>query len=562
VNTFNDSELEKVVKYSYTLENSETCSGSISLIPQYGYPCNGISNHGLVFTSNDNNLPAYMHETSIGYSCVKKEIYNANETEFNGTEVTLYHNIDDTPNDDVQHSIINEMYVCTYYWNFENITNNGYPYHYDFSNEMKRGTVLKKSFKDNVGNKVKEINYDYIYHVYDEIEINQTRYYFRNFHPQCEDSYTLVGTYELKSATNLLEISSEKDIFGENQIEKTVTKAYDNKANISSYKSVSNNNEIKLEYRYIYDFDYLSHSSGSDPIIDGFYIMGNNNNIDAPVETVKKVKNDGTWRVVDGELNIPFAVTPVIAKTGTIKTLNLANRIPETQFEFANIASDGSISSNTNYEPSIVFDDYDPYFGQIRELHKADDIHYVILWGYNYKYPIAKIVNTTFDQVETALIQFGVASYAYLQLLSDNQLITLFNNLRSMDGMKNVQITSYTYKPLYGISTITDPRGNTSHFEYDSHGRLEVVRDKDQKINQYIEYHYKTPDETNGDCYLNRQLCLETAYDNFLLREVDCLQYVHDEEVYNICMDENQSQYDTDLQNCEIEYQQCLQSGK
>jgi YD repeat-containing protein len=54
-------------------------------------------------------------------------------------------------------------------------------------------------------------------------------------------------------------------------------------------------------------------------------------------------------------------------------------------------------------------------------------------------------------------------------------------------------ITTYTYKPLIGISTVTDPKGDTQTYIYDDFNRLKEVRDKDNNILSENQYHYRTP---------------------------------------------------------------------
>lgn len=53
------------------------------------------------------------------------------------------------------------------------------------------------------------------------------------------------------------------------------------------------------------------------------------------------------------------------------------------------------------------------------------------------------------------------------------------------------QMTTYTYKPLVGVSSITDPNNTTNYYQYDAAGRLEVVMDFDGKVVQHYKYHYK-----------------------------------------------------------------------
>lgn len=55
----------------------------------------------------------------------------------------------------------------------------------------------------------------------------------------------------------------------------------------------------------------------------------------------------------------------------------------------------------------------------------------------------------------------------------------------------NAQMTTYTTEPLIGVTSITDPNNNTTHYEYDGLGRLKLVRDQDGNIVKTIDYNYK-----------------------------------------------------------------------
>ena len=54
-------------------------------------------------------------------------------------------------------------------------------------------------------------------------------------------------------------------------------------------------------------------------------------------------------------------------------------------------------------------------------------------------------------------------------------------------------ITTYTYKPLVGIATTTDPRGYTLTYTYDSSNRLKEVKDADDNIVSDYRYEYVDP---------------------------------------------------------------------
>jgi YD repeat-containing protein len=54
----------------------------------------------------------------------------------------------------------------------------------------------------------------------------------------------------------------------------------------------------------------------------------------------------------------------------------------------------------------------------------------------------------------------------------------------------DAQMTSYTYDPLIGMTSITDPRGQTVHYEYDGFGRLERIIDHEGNILEEYKYNY------------------------------------------------------------------------
>ena len=57
----------------------------------------------------------------------------------------------------------------------------------------------------------------------------------------------------------------------------------------------------------------------------------------------------------------------------------------------------------------------------------------------------------------------------------------------------DAQITTYTYKPLIGISSELDPSGKTTFYEYDSLGRLMNIKDYMGNITNNFQYNYSQP---------------------------------------------------------------------
>lgn len=55
----------------------------------------------------------------------------------------------------------------------------------------------------------------------------------------------------------------------------------------------------------------------------------------------------------------------------------------------------------------------------------------------------------------------------------------------------NARITTYTYDPDNGMTSVTDPNNFITYYEYDDLGRLKYIKDMDYNIVRSQEYHYK-----------------------------------------------------------------------
>lgn len=122
--------------------------------------------------------------------------------------------------------------------------------------------------------------------------------------------------------------------------------------------------------------------------------------------------------------------------------------------------------------------------GNVKEVSLTSGSHVVYLWGYNKTQPIAKIENATNSQIATAL---GVSD---ISILNETNLAAI-DALRNNSSFANTMITTYTHIPLVGVSTVTDPKGDKTTYTYDSFGRLEFVKDKNNNILSENQYNYK-----------------------------------------------------------------------
>jgi len=124
--------------------------------------------------------------------------------------------------------------------------------------------------------------------------------------------------------------------------------------------------------------------------------------------------------------------------------------------------------------------------GNILQYHNEANTYFTVLWGYNKAFPIAKLENLAYSIIPASTIS-SLQSKSNTD--TEANLILALNSLRT--SFPNTMITTYTYKPLVGISTATDAKGQITSYEYDSFNRLKFIRDSENNILSENEYHYK-----------------------------------------------------------------------
>ena len=119
--------------------------------------------------------------------------------------------------------------------------------------------------------------------------------------------------------------------------------------------------------------------------------------------------------------------------------------------------------------------------GRMVELTPRSGIPTSYVWGYDNKLPVARVDNSGYDPVTT------LVDLASLQNMDGDNLRSELDGLRSLT---NALVTTYTYDPLWGMTSQTDPAGMTLFYEYDALGRLYLIKDLNQSILQRVTYYY------------------------------------------------------------------------
>lgn len=168
--------------------------------------------------------------------------------------------------------------------------------------------------------------------------------------------------------------------------------------------------------------------------------------------------------------------------------LNRTRFVPLTDVSGTFTSAQTSSTNTSVLRDSRYADDeiYNVIGGNLVERYKVNNIREVFIWGYNRQFPVARITGTDYNTA----IQYVNPSVLDTPL-SDDQLRTELNNLRQQ--LPSKLISTYTYKPLLGMTSETDQSGNTIYYEYDALGRLKLVRDVNGKILKQIDYQYQKP---------------------------------------------------------------------
>jgi hypothetical protein len=271
-----------------------------------------------------------------------------------------------------------------------------------------------------------------------------------------------LGYYKLQSNKKHLTKSIEKtfDSNGENAlIKETVYNYSAPNHNQTTSQSVVNSlgDNYITKYYYAKDYQNISH-----PQVIDFMII--NNMVSIPLTT----------QIFKFEKKLSEQITEY-AKDATTSDLCLP------KFIYTKKGDEISIP----LEKKITYDLYDNK-GNLKQYTIENAPPVSIIWGYNQTQPIAKIEGVSYINLPSIYIDAAILAS---NTATESELVNALNALRMQ--IPNAMISTYTYKPLIGVSTITDPKGDIQYYFYDNFNRLQYVKDKNGNILSENEYHYR-----------------------------------------------------------------------
>ncbi|MCO6164530.1 hypothetical protein, partial [Flavobacterium sp. NRK F7] len=218
-------------------------------------------------------------------------------------------------------------------------------------------------------------------------------------------------------------------------------------------------NEL-VETTTIYDYDYNEHYNLAK--------TANTNSLGEILETQYYYPLDSemsTKPVVNDLKNKNMVGMPLVVQSynGTEKTSEV-----ETVYKNWNDnllapeiikTSNGALALENRVKYNLVEDTN----GNPLEVQQEGGVLISYIWGYNGTLPVAKIENIAYNNIPNNLI---IDIYNATITTPSNSgapesvvLVTL-DALRNDPALANAMVTTYTYKPSVGVSTITDPKGN------------------------------------------------------------------------------------------------------
>ncbi len=207
-------------------------------------------------------------------------------------------------------------------------------------------------------------------------------------------------------------------------------------------------------------------------------------------------------------VGIPLETTTVLTTQNTTKTLDKTETLYPTTLPTSpsgNLVLPLSVISydqlNNSSSTDITFNKYDDK-GNILQYTTEDGNVVSFIWGYNGTEPIVKVEGMSYDQIVSTPLTLGIISASNEDSFDPSKeglLLDALANFRKQVALTGKKITTYTYDPLVGVTSITPPSGVRQSFIYDTAGKLKetLSRKKETaggftgKRTKTLNYNYK-----------------------------------------------------------------------
>jgi hypothetical protein len=255
---------------------------------------------------------------------------------------------------------------------------------------------------------------------------------------------------------------------------------YDNDVHLQLTRTVETFNSRKLTTKYIYPSDIAD--ADADPVT--LQMKGTKHIHNALIQKIVMQERSGIQTILKSEINKfgdNFLIQEVAATETTVPIANDESSFPS--YKPVN-------GYNTTLFKRLHYYSHYDEKGNLLQYQLRQERPQAYIYGYHFSYPVAEVRNATYDEVIGVLGQStldGLNNTTY----SDDQVRQILNTLRSAPSMKKAFVSTFTYRPLVGMTSATDANNVSSYFEFDGLGRLTAIRDQNKAIVKSLRYHYK-----------------------------------------------------------------------
>jgi len=334
-------------------------------------------------------------------------------------------------------------------------------YHKGFGN----GSLLREELLDNANKKISATQYDYKLAYDKPIDYNSRATYLGQWGIQIGYKAVLIGYYPLYKPETLLKSKKKVDYINTDSIVNSETYFY-NENNLINYKGMfcTSNTWQASEERYYYPTDIVSNSQFTTSQIATKQSMLNYNRLNEQVKSEQSIRSLGQLTTKSQYVEYDNSLLPSAIKS-----------------------TFGSSSSSLNTDVTYKYNSYK----SIVEKQENGCLPTTYLWGYKNQYIVAKIEGLAYTDVANALTQSFIDNLSVSASPTSAQLNTIRTSLTATPVLNLALVTTYTYKPLVGMLTATDPHGVTTTYEYDPLNRLQMIKDAAGNILQKFDYNYQ-----------------------------------------------------------------------
>jgi YD repeat-containing protein len=288
-------------------------------------------------------------------------------------------------------------------------------------------------------------------------------------------------------------------------------------------RKTSEQDSVITQYTYPHD-----HSAPAGSALDN---MKNRHILNQVIESVSWEKATNTTPVLVAAAKKSFTTQSNVIVPSAEWSARLPNPMPTT---------DPLGTARQQYEERLIYHAYDTY-GNLRAHAMKNGISTAYVWGLNGTVPFAKVEHaqswqiffTSFEEDNQAIdgisrtgrkcktiagtftlpgmpvsggdyilsywTKEGTAPWTYREKTIVNYQTGNVIATDAVNGYldevrlypKGAAMTTFTYEPLVGLTSVTDTNNVTIHYSYDAFGRLSCVRDQDQNILECNEYKYQ-----------------------------------------------------------------------